>query len=139
MIKTTKTIYFLQQYSYIKKKIRTISNDGKNNRKNNSYNKIKNKSNKSKYSIDINNSYVTNIPQEENNKIKKYQNFNIKNKINNNFIFNDKNNIEFKNELKKLEFEDNKILNNLKILSLKDYLDKETKMIKNNRNNKKEE
>ena len=128
-----------QKIIYIKKKIRTISNDGKNNRKNNSYNKIKNKSNKSKYSIDINNSYVTNIPQEENNKIKNYQNFNIKNKINNNFIFNDKNNIEFKNELKKLEFEDNKILNNLKILSLKDYLDKETKMIKNNRNNKKEE
>ena len=144
----------------VKRKIRKFSNDekiskenntfednnsnskNKNNNKNNIFYKNK-KRNKNEYSnnIERNNSFdiINNKPHLQNNIIQKSSNFNIENHPKNNLDFNNnKNNIEFKSEFKKSQIflkennNDDIILNDLTKSSLKDYINKEAKIIKQN-------
>ena len=141
----------------VKRKIKINNNDEIKNKRSNTFelnnsniknikkikinNEYKNKnefSNSSNY-IERNNSFniVKNKPVRESNKIQKLSNFNIENnqKIN---LFNPNKNFEFKSEYKKSQIylngnnDEDKILNDLTKSSLKDFLNKETKIIKEN-------
>ena len=143
----------------VKRKIKIYNNDDKkdkrsktidSNKSNNKNINIINNINKSRHKdifshssnyIEKNNSFdiSNNKHTWENNKIEKSSNFNIKKNQKNHNINpnNNNNNIEFKSEFKKsqLYFRDNnddEIIDELTKSSLKDFLNKETKIIKEN-------